>query len=1273
MKGWTRIIPLALALALIFSLMSSAAADVMTVGVYFRGIVEQADGSSGQVPLSGSFRVMQGGMDRGVIQAGESTVTVEGTDPVTLVPMPETIPAGWDLSEAQVMVEMLDGGNVNVPILVHPSAEGAALPVSNEQPAMAASVITTGNVTTPEQETPATETTVPVTGTSGVVVVTQTASAATETETKAQAAVTAVETPQLTQQTVVVTAAPTAEPEVSQLAASAETGTFHIKVFYDSNNNGDCSVYEKGVAEVQVYLVSADGQVVTGGKTNAEGEITLPGLTPGSYRVRVYLDEQWGFNRKSKDTGLNKSIMDFSSEGNQDSDPIQVAAGETVERGVGLLKGVVVDGVCWLDTNADGIMDASEPRLAGVHITMNGQKNGLSFEAYSDENGYWRIYRLRAGFYDFSSYAPEGMMFTRYSKTGGKNRSVFTTEGKTKATKTLDLNDGRNDLDQNIGFAWQGSVSGIAFLDANYNGLYDEGEKPMAGVKVTAIKQNKDEEVAVSYTDEEGRYTLGGLRGGTFRIRAVLPDDGSNFTVAVEDPLGNHFVARDNRRENFWKDFEVQDGESRTVNVGVIYYGSVSGTVYMDDDFSGNLSSGEKVSQGVSVTLLDSQGAAVATKQTSAKGAYSFTGLTPGRYSLRMTAKAGYAFTRLGDGNVMLNLNGGEGYSEAFEVPLGQEVSGKDAGMIMPGTVKGMVFADRNDNGRRDSDEAGLAGTKVRLMSEAGEEFSATVTDNGEFLFDAVMPGRYYLEYELPTDGIFAQAGGDNTIFGEEGVGRGEWFDFRTADQKEAPLCGGLTLGALSGSFFHDEDGSGTQQAEDVVLAGMRLTLTPDREELAAVEAVSDEYGEFKITGLHPDNYQLTLQLPEGLVTVRTVGVQLPLVAGKNEQTVRLTVAMGQRWEDQEIGGVKPGYLAGAAWLDENNNGIQEEGEQTPGGLAIQIIDEDSGEVFALLPTGEDGSFLSAGMIPGRYTVSLTVDDNTDLPPAGDNTFRKEGNHLIRSGISLGEGEAIEGLVLGMVKYTALAGNVWIDRGNMTQALSGAKVSLLDGEGNLLQTQTTAESGDWRFSGLMPGEYRIQAELPEGTVAAEPDDERLQMGLISILQETEGRRGWSDLIDLKMGQDQLKMNIGSVLPGTIGDFCWLDLNKNGWQDGGELGIPNVKVELVRNGVTAAETITDQYGLYFFREVYPAVYTLKVTAPEQVKPTQKRTDIYLIVSSLLESEDSVAHTDAFAVASDSTNFNIDLGFVLRNEGDYPAGYGQQDTQDWSKAYEGVEVK
>lgn len=96
---------------------------------------------------------------------------------------------------------------------------------------------------------------------------------------------------------------------------------------------------------------------------------------------------------------------------------------------------------------------------------------------------------------------------------------------------------------------------------------------------------------------------------------------------------------------------------------------------------------------------------------------------------------------------------------------MGADLTGLDIGMITPGHVSGVVFADKNDNGLRDADEGGLLGAVVHLMDETGDVATRTIGADGSFLFDAVLPGTYRLRYELPGDGVFAPlADGGNTI-----------------------------------------------------------------------------------------------------------------------------------------------------------------------------------------------------------------------------------------------------------------------------------------------------------------------------------------------------------------------------------------------------------------------------------------------------------------------------------------------------------------------------
>jgi hypothetical protein len=75
----------------------------------------------------------------------------------------------------------------------------------------------------------------------------------------------------------------------------------------------------------------------------------------------------------------------------------------------------------------------------------------------------------------------------------------------------------------------------------------------------------------------------------------------------------------------------------------------------------------------------------------------------------------------------------------------------------------------------------------------------------------------------------------------------------------------------------------------------------------------------------------------------------------------------------------------------------------------------------------------------------------------------------------------------------------------------------------------------------------------------------------------------------------------------IGDFVWLDTNKNGRQDCREPGIPRVTVRLLdAKGEVVATTRTSSCGFYSFRELCAGSYTVEVdesTLPRCLVPTK----------------------------------------------------------------------
>lgn len=227
-------------------------------------------------------------------------------------------------------------------------------------------------------------------------------------------------------------------------------------------------------------------------------------------------------------------------------------------------------------------------------------------------------------------------------------------------------------------------------------------------------------------------------------------------------------------------------------------------------------------------------------------------------------------------------------------------------------------------------------------------------------------------------------------------------------------------------------------------------------------------------------------------------------------------------------------------------------GEITPENEPLTLLDE-TGAVFAQVQTDADGRFAIDGIAPGVYSLAYDLKEGTQAARLGDSTFTTEGSQLVMTEIEISENNNYTAPMLGLKIDTSIGGMVWCDNAGEIAPLSGAEVILLDEKGSELQTATTGEDGIYRFDGLMPGNYRLRVTLPNGYVVVEKDDTRLKDGQnISVMTTYTAREGESDLIVLRMSQHQLEQNIGAVQPGTLGDFCWLDLNGNGLQDAGEL-------------------------------------------------------------------------------------------------------------------------
>jgi uncharacterized protein (DUF2141 family) len=268
------------------------------------------------------------------------------------------------------------------------------------------------------------------------------------------------------------------------------------------------------------------------------------------------------------------------------------------------------------------------------------------------------------------------------------------------------------------------TISGTVVNDANGNGSTDAGEVGIGGVAVASSGALSDTAV----TGADGKYTFSDLSAGTYGLDYTLPTGFENTGVK---PLSGVVVEGDSSTVT-GKDFFAQQRNA-----------SISGTVYNDVDGDGQLDAGESGISGVAVTRSGSTTA----KTTDANGAYTFTGLAAGTYTVDYSVPAGY-------------VNTGTKPSASFSVAAGQTVTGKNFfARAAAGSISGTVYDDADDSGTLTTGDAGKGGVTVFIDAngngtlDAGERNTTSSTlagSVGTYSFSSVSTGSHTVSYAVP-------------------------------------------------------------------------------------------------------------------------------------------------------------------------------------------------------------------------------------------------------------------------------------------------------------------------------------------------------------------------------------------------------------------------------------------------------------------------------------------------------------------------------------------
>lgn len=565
-------------------------------------------------------------------------------------------------------------------------------------------------------------------------------------------------------------------------------------------------------------------------------------------------------------------------------------------------------------------------------------------------------------------------------------------------------------------FATYGDVGDRVWNDLNKNGVQDNGEPGLSGVKVTLTKTDGST-VSSDVTDGNGIYGFTHILAGKYILVFTTPSGYTPTTSNVGDPT------KDSDPVNGKVNITIYAGETNPcIDAGywltptTQHY--VGQFIWKDLNCNGLQDAGEPGIPNVKVTITYPNGTTTATTYSDANGKYYFYNLPVGTYSFTFYTPAGYtpAPANANNNNSPTIDSDPVNGKVSVTVYAGEDNPCIDAGYCNAPAQKhnlgNLVWNDRDGDGLRDANEPGISGVDVYLYKDANSDnkpdgaaiATTTTSSNGSYNFGNLLDGRYIVGIEAVNGyilgGSSTGSNPDNDVDNDNNaintvVVNGAATEYRTNaitlttggeptngnDNYTLDLA--LRGTAAVGDFvWKDLNCNGIQDSGEPGISGVKVTIT--FADGTSTSTTTDANGKYFFYNLGPGNVVITFTTPAGYHASPAD------VNNNNDPTtdsdpingsVTVTVYAGETNPCIDAGFCQDAgtaVIGDFVWNDLNGNNVQDAGEPGIPGVKVTLTFPDN--TTQTTTTDANGAYHFYNLPAGTYNVCFQTPTIANTP-----------------------------------------------------------------------------------------------------------------------------------------------------------------------------------------------------------------------------------------------------------------------------------------------------